>query len=295
MLAVALLWPANALAGYGWPIKPFDQQHPIRGGFGDPRFAGGGGPGTSFHFGVDISARDGTPIYATISGTIYVEEERPQTVSILAADGLTAFSYWHINPTVATGEAAVAGVTVLGRIASGWGHVHFSEVRGGIHLNPLRAGALTPYLDVASPAIGGITFERGRKRLAPLSLRGSVDIVADAFDLTSLSPPRPWARMPVTPALLRWRVRRGARTVLPWQTIVDFRSTVPPEGSFAALYASGTRQNRTNRPGSYRFFLARRWDTRTLPDAEYRLEVAVEDLVGNRASATLSFTTLNSS
>src|SRR6266487_2891994 len=24
-------------SGYGWPVKPFDRQHPIRGGFGDPR------------------------------------------------------------------------------------------------------------------------------------------------------------------------------------------------------------------------------------------------------------------
>src|SRR5438045_9701953 len=24
-------------ASYGWPVKPFDQQHPVRGSFADPR------------------------------------------------------------------------------------------------------------------------------------------------------------------------------------------------------------------------------------------------------------------
>src|SRR5437660_1605435 len=28
---------ATTAAGYGWPVKPFDREHPIRGNFGDPR------------------------------------------------------------------------------------------------------------------------------------------------------------------------------------------------------------------------------------------------------------------
>jgi len=36
---LALLAPAAASA-YGWPIKPFYQQHAIRGYFNDPRLSG---------------------------------------------------------------------------------------------------------------------------------------------------------------------------------------------------------------------------------------------------------------
>src|SRR5438270_6458676 len=71
-LAAALIAPAGALA-YAWPIAPFDVQHPIRGAFDDPRsgITRGGLTESSFHFGVDIVAPDGTPVYAVASGTVF--------------------------------------------------------------------------------------------------------------------------------------------------------------------------------------------------------------------------------
>src|SRR5262249_10505266 len=65
---------------YPWPIRPFHEQHPIRGNFGDPRtistdafgIDGLGLPGDySFHNGVDISALAGTPVYPVVSGIAY--------------------------------------------------------------------------------------------------------------------------------------------------------------------------------------------------------------------------------
>ena len=44
---------------HGWPVEPFDRQHPVRGLFGDPRIGDGGGK--SFHFGVDVSALSPKP------------------------------------------------------------------------------------------------------------------------------------------------------------------------------------------------------------------------------------------
>src|SRR5262245_57312365 len=43
---------------YGWPVKPFNRQHPVRAFLNDPRIGSNGG--TSFHFGIDVSAPDGT-------------------------------------------------------------------------------------------------------------------------------------------------------------------------------------------------------------------------------------------
>jgi len=49
-------------SAYGWPVEPFDRQHPVRGNFGDPRtvFAGPpdrptlltGAGAFQFHFGI---------------------------------------------------------------------------------------------------------------------------------------------------------------------------------------------------------------------------------------------------
>ena len=78
--AVADTGPGSPSAGaartpihspYCWPVAPFNRQHPIRGGFGDPRtlfhapptLAGlyHGAGSFSFHQGVDISAPDEPP------------------------------------------------------------------------------------------------------------------------------------------------------------------------------------------------------------------------------------------
>src|SRR4051812_44770479 len=69
-----------AKASYGWPVKPFDRPHPVRGNFGDPRtvFVGpptrrtllAAGGSFQFHFGVDISAPNGAAVYPVESGVV---------------------------------------------------------------------------------------------------------------------------------------------------------------------------------------------------------------------------------
>ena len=45
------------------PVKPFDEQHPVRGFFCDPRIGAKGSK--AFHFGVDVAAPDGTAVAAS--------------------------------------------------------------------------------------------------------------------------------------------------------------------------------------------------------------------------------------
>src|SRR5579872_757341 len=123
VVAAALVAPAGAFA-YGWPVAPFDQQHAIRGAFDDPRFGFGRGhvPESSFHFGVDIVATDGTPVYAVAPGTVF---RYPDAVAVRQADG-REFSYWHIDAAVAEHSFAEKG-ELLGYVRAGWGHVHLAE------------------------------------------------------------------------------------------------------------------------------------------------------------------------
>src|SRR5215210_4374801 len=167
-------------AAYGWPVKPFHQQHPVRGFFGDPRITDHGAS-RDFHFGVDVSARNGTAVYATMSGRVSLPH--PGVVTIDGGRGVT-LSYWHLIPRVTTGEFVTAYRTVVGRIEAPWAHVHFAEARGGIWVNPLRAGGMGPFADHTRPVVRAVQAEHGRRVAALSAVSGSIDLIADVIDTT---------------------------------------------------------------------------------------------------------------
>ena len=94
-----------------------------------------------------------------------------------------------------------------------------------------------------------------------------------------------WTDMPVAPALIRWRIVRFGKAIVPWTKAVDFRSTLLPNNQFTRIYAPGSRQNHPKQPGLYRFFLARGWKSGQHPNGEYRLDVEASDIEGNKAMA----------
>jgi Peptidase family M23 len=277
--------PAARFA-YGWPVKPFNRQHPVRGYFGDPRIASHG-QARQFHFGIDISALNGTPVYATVSGTISIHALHSTTVLIAGPNG-AEFSYWHVIPTVRSGQHAVAYRTVIGHIEAPYGHVHFSESQNRRYLNPLRPGALGPYADETRPQVTSVRAEVGGRRLQSATAREDFDLVAVVRDETPLAVPRPWHDLPVMPALVRWRLLDArARVVHDWRTTADFRRTIPPASAFDSVWAPGATQNHVRAPGRYRLYLARGRETQQLGSGSYTVEVAVADT--RRNGARLAF------
>jgi hypothetical protein len=272
--AAALLLPASAASSYAWPLKPFDRQHPVRGFFGDPRISG---HSHAIHFGIDVSAPDGTPVYATVTGRVVLE--RPEVVTIVGT-GRTSFEYWHVIPAVQDRSWAIAYRTVVGHVARGWGHVHLAEILDGRYVNPLRQGGVAPYRDHTTPVARHLTVEQDGVPLPGRRASGRVDLVVEASDETPVAVPAPWNAKPVVPAVVRWRVLGASRALESWMTAADFTSRLP-EAGFAGVYASWTRQNRPWSCGRYRFVLARGWDTRRLADGRYRIEVSVLDTAGN--------------
>ncbi len=270
---------------YGWPLEPFDRPHPVRGSFNDPRISGAS---RAFHFGIDISAPNGTPVHAVRGGVVHLQGQRALSV----ADGDVAFGYWHVIPVVRHRQR-VERHQVLGHVEAPWLHVHFAERRSGSYRDPLRPGALAPWKDTTTPQVTRIVLSRNGRVLSPAAVSGAVDVIAEAHQMPPLPVPAPWDRLPVTPARLRWRVRRGGRTVRPWRTPVDLGSTLLPKEAFRRIYAPGTRQNRAGRPGLYRFYLARTWTTSLLEDGPYQLEVEASDFRGNKGGLRLAFTIAN--
>ena len=270
---------------YSWPLEPFDRPHPVRGYFNDPRISGAS---RAFHFGIDISAPNGTPVYAVRGGVVHLEGPR----SLSVADRDLDFGYWHVIPAVRHRQR-VARHQLLGHVETPWLHVHFAEHRSGVYRDPLRPGALTPWSDTTKPRVTKIMFARNGRALTSAGVSGAVDVIAEAHQIPPLAAPAPWHDLPVTPARLRWRVRRGDRTVRPWHTPIELGKTLLPQDAFRRIYAPGTRQNRAEKPGLYRFYLAHTWSTTLLEDGPYRLEVEASDLRGNTGRLHLNFAIAN--
>jgi hypothetical protein len=265
---------------YDWPVEPFDRQHPVRAFFCDPRIGDKGG--TSFHFGIDVSAPDGTPVYAIEPGQVHMEGA--QNVGVV---GRRTLGYWHLVPTVKHLQH-VDRHTLLGHVAKGWAHVHLAEHSDGQYRNPLRQGALAPFRDFGPPSVDRIVTSVDRRRL-----HGEIDLVAAAHDVPPIPAPPPWHRLPVTPAVVRWRLVGHARVVVPWTVAADFRSTLVPGDRYDSVYAPGTRQNHPNEPGLYRFWLARGLDTTRFPDGSYCVDVEAADIRGNASRGHLAVVIAN--
>jgi murein DD-endopeptidase MepM/ murein hydrolase activator NlpD len=299
-------------SSYQWPMKPFDKPHPIRGSFGDPRTLFRAPPtqqgmmrGTgsfAFHFGVDISAPDGTKVYPVLSGP--VTKVTREWVAVDVGNGRT-FQYWHIEPAVRVGDRAVAGKTVLGTTMDGFGHLHFSELINSRAVSPLREGGLSPYADTTVPEVKTMTLRRTQtsRDLVPNFVSGTVLMVAEAYDRPELAIPAPWNNMPVTPARVTWRIQHmTGKVVVPSRVARDVRYTIPTRYEFWDYYARGTFQNfgvfakhySYGQPGRFLFKLTKRpFDTASIKDGVYDLVVTASDIAGNSSSKALRFTVRN--
>ncbi len=303
----------TADASYNWPVKPFEQPHPVRGGFGDPRtiFAGpptqrtllAGAGDFQFHDGVDISAPDGTAVYPVESGTVTAVMK--DWIVVGSSDG-RSFEYRHITPQVSVGQQVAAQGTVLGRILRQSGHVHLTELDNGSPVNPLAPGRLGPYTDTSVPVVSSIGFRKTvtGSDLMPELLRGRVEIVVGACDTPSMAVPGTWHGLPVTPALIEWRIQRAdtGKVVVPTRVAYDVRDHLPALANFWRVYARGTHQNMSVfgrhysflQPGVYLFRLAPGgFDTRTLHEKVYELVVTATDIRGNHSSAVQRFSVHN--
>jgi murein DD-endopeptidase MepM/ murein hydrolase activator NlpD len=284
---------------YHWPVKPFDRQHPIRGGFGDPRTVspdepfGLTGPNESgsysFHNGVDIVAPTGTPVYPVVSGR--VARALPDEIVIDTYDG-RAFQYYHLSKArnIQRGAKVVVDRTVLGWIRNRFGHVHLSELDGHVIHNPLDYGHLEPYDDSTRPVATEVYLDNGQ----PTSVAGRAihprdPLAVAAYDPPAMDVPGEWSGLPQAPALVEWRLfHAGAYT--PWQVVVDFRSTEPPAREFWSVYAPGSYQNHPtfdhrlfDNPGRYLFRINLTGD---LQPGLYRLQVQVADVRRNHSTTT---------
>lgn len=292
MLAVVAcaLAAGGTASAYGWPVKPFKRMHPIRGAFDDPRFhLGSEGALSAFHFGIDIAAKDGTPVYSVERGSVTAHAA---DVTVTSRSG-RAFGYWHIRPVVHSGQR-VRKHQLLGYIGRGWGHVHFAESINRQYRNPLRPRALTPYIDHVAPTVGSVSLQSGGGAVDTRRVSGSVDVLAEVYDMPPRLPAPPWRVARLTPAVVWWRLQRDDGVRTDWSVTADFHFALMPASLYPSIYAPGTYQNKANRPGHYLFWIVRNLDTTTLPNGPYTLDVLASDTRWNLGGNSVTFNVLNS-
>jgi hypothetical protein len=163
---------------------------------------------------------------------------QPGVARVLAPSGPDArvqvgdYIYWHINPSVATGQQVAPFATVLGRVMSGYGHMAFSEIgTDGQYANPLRpqGSVLEPYADHAAPVISRPT----------VSQEGQV--IVSAYDPQTFIRRTTYFTPVLAPAALAYRLydsRGVAVTPLEWA----FRGThLLPFAQRSLIYAPGAQ------------------------------------------------------
>ena len=309
LATAGVLWDSAAQAGaagtgcsggYSWPVVPFDKPHPVRGNFGDPRTVFDGPRAQStidsgdgifqFHHGVDISAPDGSPVYAVADGTI--TRTHGDRVTVECRNG-RAIQYWHITVAgIRVGQHAVAGKTLLGYILPKREHVHLTQLQSDQPVNPLAPGGLTPYRDTTRPTVLDISFRRSdlSAALQPRALSGRVELFAETIDVAALPVPGRWNGFPVTPARLTWRIETThGRIVYGPKVARDVRQAIPGTPEFWLTFARGSHQNwpvfsdgkARGMAGRYVFRLGPAFDVDRLGVGSYKLIVSAADTAGN--------------
>lgn len=165
-------------------MQPFHWQHAIRSTINELRPA-------NFHVAVDIEAQDFQPIYAIQSGHASASASGYGDYKVTVGP----FTYYHVVPSVATGQYVQTYETVIGNVEHGFGHIAFEERGNGVYLNPLRPGGpLRPYVDTEPPIIGRPqVFADGR-------------VVVGAFAPQSYAQRESYETPVLAPAALAWRL-----------------------------------------------------------------------------------------
>jgi len=174
-----------------WPFYPFQLSHGLNATFAEFRNTLSS---DHFHNAVDIGGPDGYPCYPSLDGTVYSLERDGSNAFIRIATKTGSkwkhLTYLHIRPTpsISFGDSVKKGVTVIGTVVSGMGHVHLIERElvtniddFATEINNIRKnGGLTPYIDTWAPVIHSSSLKfytnATSERLQPDQLHGKVDI-----------------------------------------------------------------------------------------------------------------------
>lgn len=198
ILLFTLTAAAQDTISYQWPVTPFTTSQSITGTFCEFRNTL---TSNHFHNGADIPKADGSPVYSVINGTVTAispSSESGTSAYVRVAGTVNGVSknlaYVHIepSPSLVIGQSVIKGVTVLGNILSGLGHVHLVDGAFDSEMNALRkTGGLEPYIDTWAPKVISVEFHQDNSttKFTNGKVSGLFDIVAQLVEVNANAAP----------------------------------------------------------------------------------------------------------
>ncbi len=296
---------------YQWPVVPLNSSQFLTAGFSEFRNTLSS---DHFHNAVDIAEPDGNPVYSCISGAVYskVNDGSNSYVSVITNYGgiWKRITYLHIlpSPSISVGQSVTRGVTILGTIYSGQGHVHLIERElvnnpdaYAVEINNIRPnGGLDPFNDPYSPEIDANTIQfvlNGTMNELPAdNLAAKLDIIIRVRERNGTSA----SHINNGTYILGYRLWDAAGTSIinePHGNGVKYKfDTKPNNSDVHNVFVDGvaTLSNPlyiiTNGSGAANINITgavsdNYLDTELYDEGDYQLEIFTEDTRGNTANA----------
>ena len=269
-------------------------------------------------------------VYAAASGVASVRANTFTARCFNRRVEIGHFAYWHVSPIVTAHQHVRAGQQIGWSCRGAW-HIHLSEwqrFRGKrVWVNPLsRGGPLTPYTDTARPVITKLAFFTPPSRpwmptrslaspdsslpLPSNDLHGRVELRANIGDPQSFLgflARRPAWPTAFTPYRVAVRIQNRNGQVL--MDRVSFQADQMPQTPYVIHYAPRTIEDDNMKEcvgppalprcaGTYWFrpfsrFREEYWNTKAVPNGNYRVTVTAFDLEGNQGAREIKVTVKN--
>ena len=304
---------APAAQAYPWPLRPFNQAHPIRANFGDPRTWCSSTSRLSASRGtqsVQLSRmgsyrRTGRDAGLSGSGRHLLHYLTPTWIAVRAFGA--EYRYIHIHPIVFEGQRVYKSRTVLGYVEPWAGHLHFSELHGRA-VNPLQRGHLTPYTDRTRPTVTEPSCPEpdGQSVERPFRICGRVRSPRSRRTRRRCRSPATGPASPVAPAIVSWTLREhnGSKPSCPARR----RELSPgPAAEFdvlGCLLRAARSQNSARAAatrlalrlqGRFLFVLSPNFDASQTHEWHYALTVTAQDARGNQDTLSEAILIVNGS
>ena len=264
----------------------------------------GGSP--YWHDGLDIRSRIDQPMYASAGGKVvnienYVwGDPHYWEIAILDAEGFV-WKYHHvdrksipeqIHKAYKEGGSIPAGtfignvyrwsVTTYGEL---YHHLHLLVVaKDGKYINPFLM--MEPLADTAAPVIRKIGLAKNHRPIADNEIRGPHSLYLDASDLVLHN------KFLLPPHKISYKIDEGEE-ILVWE-FVHLPSGTDDVKYINDFYMEGTCGNYHCRKFYFNLNFTPESPRKTmqLPRGSHKVEVMVEDIVGNKASESFQWTVL---